>query len=104
MQNTSEQVVSMNEAERKKKFLRQENNQLREQLQIMSQNVNKVLEIVNRDALKKKSPSKLKGNKHSSIDDEMKQRAVHQENMNIDKQYTVLQKEHVKLKKRLEEV
>jgi chromosome segregation ATPase len=68
----------------------------------MSGNVNKVIETLNKEALKtNKSP------KHSGvkiIDEDSRIRAADREVVTIEKNASTLVKEHNKLKKRLEEV
>ena len=48
-------MEGINDTGRKKKYLRTENKQLREQLALMGQNVNKVIEKINTDKLKKRN-------------------------------------------------
>ena len=59
MQKTSQVVEGITDIDKKKKYLKTENNKLRDQLSLMGTNVNKVIEKINKDALKKKKQNNM---------------------------------------------
>ena len=54
MKNTQQIVDSLTDTDKKKKYLKNENKQLRDQLRAMSDNVNILIEKMNQETLKKK--------------------------------------------------
>ena len=54
MKNTKSIVETLTDNEKKKQYLKSENKQLRDQLKSMSDNVNKLIDKMNQESLKKK--------------------------------------------------
>jgi cysteinyl-tRNA synthetase len=99
MKGTKNFIESLTDNEKKKRYLKNENKQLRDQLKAMSDNVNLLIEKMNHEALRKKKMEK-DGESVGST----RVRAADQEILNTDKAVQNLLKEHTKLRKRLEEV
>ena len=59
MQKTSQVVEGITDIDKKKKYLKTENNKLRDQLSLMGTNVNKVIEKIKKEALKKKKQNNM---------------------------------------------
>ena len=116
MKNTQQIVDSLTDADKKKKYLKNENKQLRDQLRAMSDNVNILIEKMNQETLKKKKylgvhpaaagagPTGAQSTVSRSSRGSTRIRAADQEIVNTDKAVTNLVREHTKLKRRLEEV
>jgi hypothetical protein len=90
-------VESLSDADKKKKYLKGENRLLRDQLKLMSENVNLLIEKMNEETLKKK---KYGGTVKSSVGP-TRIKAAEQEIINTDKAIVNLMKEHGNLKRRL---
>jgi len=93
----SSQLDEIDSPDRKKKFLKNENKQLRDQLATMSDNVNLLIEQMNKETLRKRRLGLVQN-------DEVRVKAAEQEIVNNDKSLLLLYKEHGQLRKRLEEV
>ena len=90
MKDTEQVLEEIDDPERQKKYLRQENIILREQLKKMSINVNKVIEFINKEALRKqknKSPAAVskKAIRNEQADEDSRIRAAEQEIKNTEK-------------------
>ena len=53
MRNTPQIIDSLTDNEKKKRYLKNENKQLRDQLKLMSDNVNMLIEKMNQETLRK---------------------------------------------------
>lgn len=92
---------------KKKKFLKAENKQLREQLKKMSENVNLLIDKMNQESLKKKKMTGAQPSGGATDADRpgsQKIRTRQKEIENTDKAIKNMIKEHQRVKKRLEEV
>eukprot|EP00347_Sterkiella_histriomuscorum_P015656 403356196 len=101
MKGTPQLLETLSDNLKKKKFLKSENKQLRDQLKKMSENVNLLIEKMNQETLRKK---RLAGGGNSSRPGSQKIRTREKEIQNTDKAISNLIREHQRLKKRLEEV
>jgi hypothetical protein len=103
MKDTPKLLETIPDNQKKKKYLKAENKQLRDQLKKMSENVNQLIDKMNQEALKKK---KLAGNHPAEGErpGSQKIRTRQKEIENTDKAIRNLIKEHHRVKKRLEEV
>lgn len=89
--------------QKKKKFLKSENKQLRDQLKKMSENVNVLIDKINSESLRKKKYAQ-NGNAAGDRPGSQRIRAREREVQNTDKAIQNLIKEHQRVKRRLEEV
>jgi len=122
MKSTPQIVESLTDNDKKKRYLKNENKQLRDQLKSMSDNVNLLIEKMNQETLRKRKylgagissgggdnasaagQSTAAVSKHGSVTGSTRIRAADQEIANTDKAVGNLLKEHAKLRRRLEEV
>lgn len=104
MRDTPKLIETLGENAKKKKYLKAENKQLRDQLKKMSENVNLLIDKMNQESLKKKKMPDGNNNADPDRPGSQKIRTRQKEIENTDKAIQNLIKEHQRVKKRLEEV
>jgi uncharacterized coiled-coil DUF342 family protein len=107
MRDTPKLIETMGvDNSKKKKYLKAENKQLRDQLKKMSENVNILIDKMNQESLKKKKigGGGPDGNADPDRPGSQKIRTRQKEIENTDKAIQNLIKEHQRVKRRLEEV
>ena len=103
MKETPKLIETLTDNQKKKKFLKAENKQLRDQLKKMSENVNMLIDKMNQESLKKKKMGQAAaGDPDRPGSQKIKTRQ--KEIDNTDKAIKNLIKEHQRVRKRLEEV
>ena len=102
MKATPQILDSLPDDEKRKKFLKAENKQLRDNLKRMSENVNVLIEKMNQESMRRQKVAALMRDGDTDAKSNNGSYLAEREVQNTDKAIVNLMKEHNKLKKRLE--